>query len=496
MDKKFYKDGNNRLTRRAALSTSAKVAIGAVVAVGAGVGGYFAGLQAAPKEVVRTVTVPGATVTQPGVTSTVTVERTVERTITAPEKRPKEVRVAVFSHYEDVPRKVMAPYFEPRFGVPVVFETVVAAESRDKYIAAHRAGTSPYDSLELWATTVQEMADRGWLVDLTDWVNRMFGPDRGAIADVWEAATYKGRIYAVPDKIGCPILQWNKELLKEAGLDPERPYEWWKTKNSINEFVEYAKATTYEKGGVQYWGYVDQWGYEVVVQYSIFAQMFGGKLMDTTKNQPWGEPAMNQQPAVEALQWMVDLLHKHKCIDPASLTYNWVFDFLPGYLQGNVAMVITWPFVTHVSENPEQSKIVGKTGFAPNFAKETTASVDGTEFFGVSKFAPNGIEAGLLWLEHVTSFDMQRRQGLHGVWAPIYKSLLTDPDITKTMYEAPVIRTSYEYPHSNFWTPDWERWTDILRKEIHAALRLEKTPQQAMDDAARRIKEEREAYTS
>jgi multiple sugar transport system substrate-binding protein len=509
-----YNAQNNEavIDRRKAISRLAGAAIGAAV-IGWAAAGYLA---ASPVTVERTVTATvtqpattiTATTTAPGVTTTVTAAATtitqtqtvtetqattVTKTVTAGAPLPSTIRVAVFSHYEAVP-KMMAPFFTKRTGIDVEFETVVAAEHRDKFISAHRAGTSAWDILPLWATSVQEMAHRGWLVDLTDLIESIFGPDRGGIVDVWDAATYKGRIYAVPDKIGGPILQWNKELLKEAGLDPERPAEWWKIKGSIDEFTEYCKATTFVKDGVEYWGFADQWGFEVIWSFNMFTQMFGGVTMDLTKNQPWGEPVMNQKPAVDALTWMVKMLNEWKCIDPASPTYNWVFDFTPGYLNGTVAMIITWPFIIHVAQNPEQSKIVGKTGFAPNFAAETTASVDGSEWQAISKFAPNGADAAWMWLEHVTSFDMMRRQALDGVWAPIYKSLLTDPEVVEKMPEAPVIRIVYDNPHSMFFTPDFAAWTDIMRDEIHAALRLEKTPQQAMDDCVRRINELRATY--
>jgi len=71
--------GRKKLSRRAALSTGVKVAIGAVVAgVVAGIGGYYAGSVTAPvREVTRTVT---STVERPAAATTIT--QTVTRTVT------------------------------------------------------------------------------------------------------------------------------------------------------------------------------------------------------------------------------------------------------------------------------------------------------------------------------------------------------------------------------------------------------------------------------
>jgi len=41
----------------------------------------------------------------------------------------------------------------------------------------------------------------------------------------WEYSKYKGKICAIPYNISTPILIYNKKLLKEAGLDPNKPPE-------------------------------------------------------------------------------------------------------------------------------------------------------------------------------------------------------------------------------------------------------------------------------
>ena len=238
---------------------------------------------------------------------------------------------------------------------------------------------------------------------------------------------------------------------------------------------------------MQYWGFADQWAEQVAGTFHMLIQMYGGDSFDMSKNQPYGEPIMNSDEGITALQWMVDLLYKHKAIDPASLTYDWVFDFTPGYLGGRTGFIITWPFVTHVAQDPEQSAIVDKNGFAPNFAAETSATIEGTEFQSISAYAPHGPEAAWLWLEHMSNYDMMKLQGLESGWAPIYKSLLNDPEITAAMFEGPVIAQSLEYPRQGYFTPDSTQWDEILRGELHAALREEKSPKEALDAAVEGI---------
>jgi multiple sugar transport system substrate-binding protein len=412
---------------------------------------------------------------------------------TRPPPKPASIRILEFNHYEDQPKSFIAD-FEAKTGVKVEMESITAKDTRDKLLTAHRAGSSAWDVVPLWATVTKEMAHRKWLVDITDRCKDYFGKVEDDLPGGWdgffEPAMLSGRIYAVPDKIGGPILMWNKKILKDRGLDPERPYEWYKIPNSIDEFVEYAKACTFVENGVEHWGYVDQWGYEANVEFDIFLQMFGGKLLDLTKNPPWGEPLMNSAECVAALQWMVDLMNKHKAVDPASPTYNWCFDQFPPFFTGRVAFTITWPFGYGLAEDPTQSKIAGNTAFALNFAKKTTATTDGSEFEGVSVYAPHGIDWGWEWLKHKTSKEMMAKQN-QSAWMSIYASQIAESPLpfAKTVLE------SWKYPHSGFFAADNEALIGIIDDEIHAALRMDKKSQDAMDSCVGRINDLRKTYT-
>ena len=44
---------------------------------------------------------------------------------------------------------------------------------------------------------------------------------------IWDFAKYAGQICAIPYNISTPVLFYNKELMRQAGLDPEQPPETW-----------------------------------------------------------------------------------------------------------------------------------------------------------------------------------------------------------------------------------------------------------------------------
>jgi len=53
---------------------------------------------------------------------------------------------------------------------------------------------------------------------------------------IWDYAKYAGKICAIPYNISTPLLYYNKDLLKKAGLDPEDPPETWE------ELLEFSKT--------------------------------------------------------------------------------------------------------------------------------------------------------------------------------------------------------------------------------------------------------------
>lgn len=389
--------------------------------------------------------------------------------------------VLIGSHMDPV--REIAKLYKEKYDVQPKLEEVTTPDLRSKVTTTFLSRSSPWDSVFVTAELAPELAEKEWLVRAGELIERVRG--EGEIMErALGAVTYEGTVYAVPWTIGCPILHWNKQLLSDAGLDPEAPVDWHKTENSWDTLVEYAKKTTDAERDI--YGYTDAWaGTHVLYTWGSLLQMHGGTFFDDE-----GQPAMNSEAGIAATEKMVDLLHTHKVVDPAVTTYTWVFDASPGFLNGSRAFFITWPFISSLANTPEESKIAGKNGFAPNPAIETSASVDGSEFFAVPTFAENDDEAWR-FIELVSSREGQRIAA-EGGWAPMYAELLEDEELLKTFPVYTAVRQSYEYPVDGGWTPDRPMWTKILSDEIAQALGQEKSPKEAMQGAVTKINAERE----
>jgi multiple sugar transport system substrate-binding protein len=102
-----------------------------------------------------------------------------------------------------------------------------------RYATAAAGGSAP-DIIGLDLIFTPAFAAAGQLVDLTAFANSLDYFDDLSRAHI-EAGTYEGRIYGLPLLAEGSVLVWNKDLFRQAGLDPEQgPTNW----AEIEQFAE------------------------------------------------------------------------------------------------------------------------------------------------------------------------------------------------------------------------------------------------------------------
>lgn len=383
------------------------------------------------------------------------------------------INILLGSHMDYL--QALAPAYADAYGPEPSIELVTTPDLPVKLNSTMIARRSPGDAIFVTAALVAGLADKGWLADLTDLVENELLPN-GLIENSVTAATYQGRRYGVPVTIGCPIMHWNKNLCEAAGLDPEAPADWHAMSGSWDDLIAYSKAITDPDNNI--YGLTDNWGgVGNIFTFGAMLQGNGGRFLDEAL-----DPVMNSEAGVEALSRMIELLHVHKVIDPAVVTYTWVFDASPAYLAGNRGFFLTWPFIAGIANGSEDSAVQGRSGYAPYPALETSASVDGSEFLSVPTFASNP-DGGAQFIRLATSLDNQILQGATSPWAPSVETALNHPDVVANLPFAEVIRQSYQYPVDGGYSTDRERWVEILTGQISRALAMEVKPKEALDEA-------------
>ena len=150
---------------------------------------------------------------------------------------------------------------------------------------------------------------------------------------VWE-----GGMYALPRDYGDQNLFMNLDLFKKAGIEP--PSADWEEKNfTFEKFLDMAKQLTIKSGTK-----VDQWGFLVNRGWRPWASWVYNNGATVVKRDAKGVAtsiSLDEAPAVEALQFIQDLMHKHAVAPRPDLeTELGGFDL---FATGRVGMMINNP---------------------------------------------------------------------------------------------------------------------------------------------------------
>lgn len=114
-------------------------------------------------------------------------------------------------------------------GIEVELIDLNWSNGHDKITVAFATETAA-DIIELGSDWVPEYAARGLLMDLSEQAD----PYRDSLMG-WRAAELGDNVYGFPWMLGTRVLFYNKNLLKESGLDPQKPPRTW------NELYSYAE---------------------------------------------------------------------------------------------------------------------------------------------------------------------------------------------------------------------------------------------------------------
>ena len=168
-----------------------------------------------------------------------------------------------------------------------------------KLIAAVAAGNPPTIS-QVFPTWTDQLMRANAIVPVSRFFRGADGLTDEELNDVFpilrQANTFGGTMWTMPFNKSLYLLFYNADLLKELNL--KVPQTW-------DEFVSAARALTKEEGGR-----IVRYGFVVRPNVDYFTTTLltnGGAFLRTEKDVAFNGPA-----GVEALQWLVDLVQKHK----------------------------------------------------------------------------------------------------------------------------------------------------------------------------------------
>lgn len=119
----------------------------------------------------------------------------------------------------------MVEAFNASHETQVDLQIIPSAEVVQKFATASAGGSAP-DMLSLDLVYTPAFAAGGQLADLTEIADGLSYYDQLSPAHVG-VGTYDGKIYGLPLSAEASFIIWNKDLFRQAGLDPEKGPSTW-----------------------------------------------------------------------------------------------------------------------------------------------------------------------------------------------------------------------------------------------------------------------------
>ena len=235
----------------------------------------------------------------------------------------------------------------------------------------------------------------------------------------YTAMEIKGKIYGVTPTPSVNVLFWNKDLVRKAGLDPNKAPTTWAELKANADKITAAGAGKFYGGGA----YVGP-SFGGSLRYYGFILANGGDILDANQ-----KPTLNADKVVSAVQWMKDL-DKNMPVgvagDPDEGAYFTAFN------QGKIAYIVdgTWR-----RDDAVNNKIdIGYSLLPVRNAGDAPVNVGiGMPLFGVPSYAKNKV-GGFKFIEALIDTKVQATDAKYGVRPAVIKSMAYDQDYMDSYY--------------------------------------------------------------
>ncbi|WP_079908855.1 ABC transporter substrate-binding protein [Paenibacillus sp. 32352] len=329
-------------------------------------------------------------------------------------------------------------------------------------------GKNPPDVAVLQSTELFSLLDMNAVIPLDDYIAKEGGDKY--LSDFYPAfmanSQTGGKTYSIPFQRSTIVLYYNKDMFKQAGLDPEKAPQTWA------EMKEYAQKLT--KNGT--WGLeipVTGYGYWML---QTFALQSGKNLMTED-----GKKVMFNTPEnVAGLKYWYDLSHKGKVM-PEGVT-DW--GTVPSdFLEGKTAMMY------HTTGNLSNVKKNAKFNFGVSFLPKNTSfgsPTGGGNFYIFKDIDKKKQDAAWKFVKFMTETERAAQWSIDTGYVAVKKSAYDTDRMKKYAADFPaalVARDQLQYSAAELSTHNNGKVMKTLNDQVQAALTGAATPEEALKKA-------------
>jgi multiple sugar transport system substrate-binding protein len=360
--------------------------------------------------------------------------------------------------------------FEGKYKVNFVEMPNDTGKQHDQYVTSFAAGGTEYDIFDADCIWPAEFAQADYALALDKYIQRdginlddyMPGP----VA----AATFKGKLWAMPRFIDAGMLFYRKDIVDKAPT-------------TYDELIELAKANK-GQGGTEF-GFVTQAKqYEGMVCNAVeYIAAYGGAVVDGD-----GNITINSPETIKGLQKFVDIIRSEYV--PNNVTTFMETESCTTFIEGKSVFIRNWPYQWSMGQDPSQSKIVDKVAIAPLPKGDArSAACLGGWLAMINKNTKNP-DAAWEFLKFLAGPEGQKIAAIDGGLSPTLLALYKDADVVaKNPHfgdEGFVNGLIAAVPRPV--SPIWPKLSEIMQIEISKALAGDQTVEAAVSNMDTQMK--------
>ena len=398
----------------------------------------------------------------------------------------KTVTICTVNNPDMIELKKLSPKFEEK-NPDIKLNWVILEENvaRQRITTDVSTGSGQFDIVFIGLYETPIFAKRGWLRPMENL------PADYDIEDVFKSLrdglSYQGKLYALPFYGESSMLMYRKDLLEQKGLKMPEPPKYEDVKKIADALTDKAKGfygiTLRGKPG---WG--ENMGF-----IDTLVNTFGGTWFDTKWN-----PTVDSPEWKKAITFYIELM---KADGPPGASANGFNENLTLMAGGKAAMWIDATVAGGFLENPKESQVAGKMGYAPS---PIEATPNGSHWlwswtFAIPKAAKQA-EAAEKFAGWATSKDyiklVAEDIGWSGVPPGTRKSTYDNPEYQKSPFAGATLQAMQSADPTNpcikpvpytgiqfVLIPEFQSFGTVVGQNISGALAGKLTVEQALKDS-------------
>jgi multiple sugar transport system substrate-binding protein len=331
-----------------------------------------------------------------------------------------------------------------------------ADEQRRLQIQRLRAESPECDVLGMDVIWTAEYAAQGWLLDVTEAVNKRKDE---FIPATLETALYEDKYWAIPFNTNAGFVYWRTD---EAGDQPPQSWE------DMYQTAQQDNGIVYQ--GARYEG--------LTVNFLELLYSAGG----TVVNDDATEATADSQETRNVLEFM------QKGIDdgaaPKAVTTYMEEESRRAFEAGNATYMRNWPYAYALGKESKIADDFAVSTF-PQYEGNPGAGVLGGYDLAISAYSKNP-EGALAFANFATSPDAQVIQASKASLPAVLTSVYDDPQVKKALPFASELRDAVEQAKPRPVTPVYTQVSEAIYNNVFAVLQGDMTP----DEAATKMNDE------